>query len=65
MTKRERLARLAGLAVTLLPMAPAQATAQQAPTPPNTATAQHRPALELVRDHALPEARLELVGRGS
>ena len=38
MTKRERLARMAGLAATLLPFTPAQADAQQALIPPDAVT---------------------------
>lgn len=36
MTRRERLARLAGLVVTLLPLAPAEARAQPVVIPPDT-----------------------------
>ncbi|HSG09364.1 MAG TPA: hypothetical protein VLA36_13465 [Longimicrobiales bacterium] len=71
MTKRERLARMAGLVVTILPLEPAQVPAPRAATPPEvvttvcvTDTVQGFGA-RLEPDVALTKARLELAAPGS
>ena len=71
MTKREKLARLAGLGVTLLPLSPGQVVTQPMELPPATVAAvfvtdavrglDAGPA----RDNTLGKARLESVAPGS
>lgn len=71
MTKRERLARISGLVVTLLPLAPAQVAAPQAVIPRDEVTTVSATdtvpgfGAGLAPDVALGKARLELVAPGS
>lgn len=64
MTKRERLARLAGLVATLLPVAPGQVAVVTDTVPGFGAVGGVAPDAP-VPDHALAKARLELVAPGS